>query len=43
MGRRRALGERLRAGLWVFTWEALIVVAAAVIALGVSVIVLALV
>ena len=43
MTRRRAVGERLRAGLSVFVWETVVVVATIVVALGISAIVLALI
>jgi hypothetical protein len=43
MGRSRAVRERARAGLSVFLWEAAVVVATVVLAIGISALVLALV
>lgn len=43
MGRRRAVRERLRAGLSVFLWEAAVVVATVVAAIVIAALVLAVV
>ena len=43
MGRRRAVRERVRAGLSVFLWEAAVVGATVVVAIGIAALVLALV